>query len=99
MLHPHSGLSAFPKELVYQAIVEQTDGTTNTYIGLTSSTFKSRLGVHTNSFKEFLKDPNTKSRNIDKSVSWNLVDWGKPYSPVSGKCQLCNQENYYPEMA
>ena len=40
------------KDLIDQATVKQTDGATNTYIGLTSTTFKARLGVHTNSFKD-----------------------------------------------
>ena len=105
------GGKCITKELVYQATVKQTDGTTNTYIGLTSTTFKARLGVHKNSFKD--PDANQtslsnhiwdlKSKKMDHSVTWKLVDRGKPFSPVSGKCQLCIKEKFYilfhPEMA
>ena len=99
------------KELVYQATVTQTDKTTNTYIGLTSTTFKARLGVHKNSFKD--PDANQtslsnhiwdlKKKNLGYRVSWKLIDRAKHYSPVNGKCQLCIKEKFYilfyPEMA
>ena len=99
------------KDLVYQSTIDQADGISNTYIGLTSTTFKARLGVHKNSFKDPEANQTSlsnhiwdlKKRKIEYSVSWKLVDRGKPYSPVSGKCQLCIKEKYYilfhPEMA
>ena len=105
------GGKCLTKELVYQATVTQTDKTTNTYIGLTSTTFKARLGVHKNSFKD--PDANQtslsnhiwdlKKKNLGYRVSWKLIDRAKQYSPVNGKCQLCIKEKFYilfyPEMA
>ena len=99
------------KNLVYQTTVEQRDGETNTYIGLTSTTFKARLGVHKNSFKDPEANQTSlsthiwdlKKRKIEYSVTWKIVDRANPYSPVSGKCQLCIKEKFYilfhPEMA
>ena len=37
--------------MVYQAKVEEEQGTVETYTGLTASTFKVRHGGHKNSFK------------------------------------------------
>ena len=73
--------------------------------------FKKRLGVHTQTFK----DPNVsqtslsqyihelKNKGIQPTVTWKLIDRGKPFSPVHGVCNLCLKEKYYitykPEMA
>ena len=55
------------RELIYQATVKQTNGTENTYIGLTSTTFKARLGVHKNSFK----DPEANQTSLSSHI-WDL---------------------------
>ena len=89
----------------------QTVKTTNTYIGLSSTAFKARLGVHENSFNNPEANQTSlsnhiwdlKKKNLDYRVSWKLIDRAKPYSPVTGKCQLCIKEKFYilfyPEMA
>ena len=101
----------FTKNIVYQATVEEENGTPSTYVGLTSTTFKARLGVHKNSFID--PDANQtslskhvwdlKQKNIKHSISWKIVDRAKPFSPVTGKCQLCLKEKFYilfhPELA
>ena len=44
-----------------------------------------------------------KSKGIQPTVTWKLIDRGKPFSPVHGVCNLCLKEKYYitykPEMA
>ena len=36
-----------------------------------------------------------KRKNIDHSVTWKILDRGKPFSPVSNLCNLCTKEKYY----
>lgn len=91
------------KNLIYCATVTEEDQSTRTYTGLTSTTFKARLGVHHQSFRD--KEVNQtslskhiwdlKSKNIKHTVSWALVDRAKPYSPITGLCNLCIKEKYY----
>jgi hypothetical protein len=97
--------------IIYQATVTQPNKEVKTYIGLTSTDFKARLGNHKQSFVN--PDSNQtslskyilelKSNGIEPTVNWKLVDRGKKYSPVTGVCQLCTKEAYYiifkPEMA
>ena len=95
--------------IVYQTTVK-TNTQTDTYIGLCSTDFKKRLAVHKHSF--ISEDNQTslskhikklKNRNIDYELSWKLVTKAKPFSPVSGICNLCIKEKFYilfhPEMA
>ena len=97
--------------IVYQATVTAPSQDPKTYIGLTSTDFKARLGNHKQSFvnpdvnqtslsKHVLE---LKSRGLEPSLSWKLVDRGKIFSPVTGNCQLCTKEAYHiifkPEMA
>ena len=97
------------ENIVYQATVK-THTQTDTYIGLCSTDFKKRLAVHKHSF--ISEDNQTslskhikklKNRNIDYELSWKLVTKAKPFSPVSGICNLCIKEKFYilfhPEMA
>ena len=97
--------------IIYQATVTSQNQESKTYIGLTSTDFKARLGTHTQSFK----DPNVnqtslskhihdqKLKGIQPTVTWKIIDRGKPYSPVHGVCNLCLKEKFYitykPEMA
>ena len=75
---------------------------THTY-GLTSTTFKARLGVHKNSFKDPEANQTAlssqiwdlKKRKIGHTITWKLVDCVNPYSPLSRKCQLCVKEILY----
>ena len=74
------------------------------YIGLTESSFKERLYKHKNSFKYENKQNTTefsnfiwdqKSKNIDVSFEWIILDKAKPYSPGSRNCMLCLTEKCY----
>ena len=90
-------------DLIYNAEVTEADGKTRNYTGLASTTFKIRLGIHKQSFKN--KDINQtslskhiwnlKTKNIDYSLKWNILDRAKTYSPVTKTCALCLKEKYY----
>ena len=95
----------------YQATITIPNEEVKKYVGLTSSTFKARLAVHEQTFK----DPATSQTSLSKfvrklkgegknhQITWKLIDRGKPFSPISGVCQLCLKEKFYilykPEMA
>ena len=83
-----------------------------TYIGLTSTTFKERLGNHKKSFnhRKYIKETTLsqkrwqlKDEGIECDVSWKLIERAQPYSPITGLCALCTLEKYYiifkPELA
>ena len=83
--------------------MDKNDGTSEKYIGLTSMTFKASLGVHNNSFKDIEANQTSLSNHIwelknkkeTPKIKWKIVDRAKPFSPVTGKCQLCTKEKYY----
>ena len=93
--------------LIYQAIMTQPNQTKRTYIGQTSTNFKARLGVHKQTFGDkkvtqtSLSDHvwELKSKGFDpvaaEAISWKMIDRGRPFSPVSGVCQLCLKEKFY----
>ena len=69
-----------------------------------NSSFKDRLYKHKNSFKYENKRSTTglfnliwdqKSKNIDVSLEWSILDKAKPYSPDSRNCRLCLTEKYH----
>ena len=77
--------------------------TTETYVGLTEGTFKSRFLNHTSSFR------NTKNRHATElskyiwnlkdsktshSVSWRILQPRNPYSAKTKRCNLCRHEKY-----
>ena len=89
--------------IIYQATVKEPSSPPKTYIGLCSTDFKQRLGVHRQSFKDPTVNQTSlskhvheiKSRGVEPTISWKLIDRGHTYSPVSGVCQLCTREAYY----
>ena len=97
--------------LVYQATVK-TDITVNTYIGLSSPTFKLRIGNHKKDFKNpkyrhsttlssFIWDLKDKAAVFE--LDWKIIGRAQPFSPISGICNLCTLEKYHrlftPELA
>ena len=90
------------KNIIYNATIT-SGGKDSNYVGMCSTDFKSRLGVHKQSFK----NPNTnqtslskhvhrlKNENKDFGIKWKLIDRGKIFSPISGICSLCIKEAYY----
>ena len=90
------------KNIVYHAKVTQSDNIGTNYIGQTSLDFKARLAVHKQTFKDptvsqtslsiHLHKPN--ERNIKHEESWRIIGKGKPYTPSSKVCILCDNEKF-----
>jgi hypothetical protein len=85
---------------------------TDTYIGLTATSFKDRWRNHKSSFKTRNPKNSTKlskyiwelqDQKVDHEISWKIVSRAKPFNPVSNTCNLCTREKYFiifkPEMA
>ena len=95
---------------IYQATVtEVVSGKVETYIGLASTDWKKRLGVHKTSFKHKPK-PGAKSsnatelsnhiwklkeQNIENKIDWKILDRAQPYNPTTKMCRLCLTEKYH----
>ena len=70
---------------------------------MTSSNFKARLGVHTQSFNH--RDTNQtslsryiwelKDKNEEFKIKYKIVDRGYPYNPKTEKCLLCLKEKTF----
>ena len=91
------------KNVIYQATVTQEDQTKNSYTGLCSTEFKKRLAVHKQTFKDETKQQtslskftwNLKRKNKNYEITWKILDRGEPFSPISGRCELCLKEKFY----
>ena len=97
--------------VVYQATVKREDGITDTYIGLTSTSFKVRWRNHKSNFNTRNPKNSTalskhiwklKDQNVQNEVSWKIVSRARPFNHVTGVCNLCIREKYFiifkPEM-
>ena len=101
------------KSLVCQATVTTDDNRpSQTYVGLTENTFKTRFNNHKASFNSYQKRNSTelnkyvwdlKRENVDYSVRWKILKRAKSYNCASNRCNLCLWEKYYiickPELA
>ena len=95
----YSGRNSVPSYL------EQSDtNNIDTFTGLTADPFKSRYNNHTKSFrhKKYINDSELakhiwKLKDQDRSftISWKIIDMGKPFNPATKICQLCTREKYY----
>ena len=89
--------------VVYRAKVIDSDSNTNTYTGLTSTTFKKRYYKHRSTFEKKNHEPTTLSnhvwdlKNKQKSynISWRVVERAQDFNPATGKCRLCLKEKFY----
>jgi len=72
--------------------------------GMTSTTFKERLGNHTKSFNHEEYQTETalskyiwqlKRQKMKYGISWRVLDRAQPFNPVRGICPLCTLEKYY----
>ena len=67
--------------------------------------FQPLLGVHREAFKDHTKTTiqtslsryvwDLKNQGSQPNITWKLIDRGKPFSPVTGVCQLCTKEKFY----
>ena len=93
------------QNVICQASIQRLDNQkTETYIGLTSKTFKERWNNHKTSFR--LSSHKNESRlsiyvwelkeqNINFLISWKIKANTSSYSPASKKCWLCSKEKYF----
>ena len=91
--------------IIYQCVVKEPEnGKSESYIGLTSRTFKDRYTKHRSSINnENSKQKTTlskyiwdlKRRNVNFELKWKIISKAKPYSPSSKCCELCLREIYY----
>ena len=74
------------------------------YIGITENEFKTRYNQHTSSFKLCHKSSATslsehiwklKENNTDHTVTWKILEKAQPYTPTTGKCNLCTSKKVY----
>ena len=92
-------------EIVYQATVEHMNTNhVETYVGLSSQTFKARLAGHTKSFKHRRYSSDTtlsahvwklRDEGVPFQLTWRIIDRGKAYDYIKKKCDLCIKEKYH----
>ena len=89
-------------KVVYRATVT-TNNKTETYVGLTAGNFKKRWSKHKTDFSYSDKRNSTtlasyiwklKDDNVAHQVEFEIVCRAAPFSPVSGRCDLCTAEKY-----
>ena len=91
---------------MYQATVttHQNPPQVETYTGMTATQFKDRYKNHQQTFdKEAKKSQTTlsqhiwelKNQNIAFYMTWKIIGRAKPFSPVTGVCNLCTLEKYF----
>ena len=99
------------KEVVYQATLTTAEST-ETYVVLTATEFKTRWRNHQMSFKTESKKNDTelskhlwqlKDQKKDFAISWKILAKAKSYSNLTKRCNLCSTEKFYivykPDMA
>ena len=89
--------------VIYQATVT-TNHSSDTYIGLTETSFKTRYRNHTMSFRhskyrnqtELSKHIwNLKDACTDYQITWKILKRAHPYNSISKRCNLCLTEKYF----
>ena len=92
------------KGVIYQAKITRNDNKTETYIGLTENSFKTRYNEHKSNFKIEKKKHSTslseyvwklKEEKNDYSLSWTTIATAKAYTPETKTCNLCLEEKYF----
>ena len=91
--------------VIYQATVKRLDNQQiETYIGLTSRSFKERWTCHKTSFRLQSHQNETKlsvyiwslkHQGVDFELSWRIVAKTSAYSPATKKCWLCIKEKFF----
>ena len=91
-------------EVIYKAEVNGEGLTPETYTGLTSQTFKKRYYGHTSSFANRDSNSSTtlssyiwdlKDLDLNYNISWSDIARGKPFNPVTKRCNLCIKEKFH----
>ena len=91
------------KDIVYQATVTCGE-TSESYVGITATSFKARLANHKASFKSKEKRNATelskhiwdlKERDLDYAIKWKVLCKAPNYSNKTKKCHLCLAEKFF----
>ena len=91
-------------EVIYKVEVNGEGLTPETYTGLTSQTLKKRYHGHTSSFAKRDSNSSTnlssyiwdlKDLDMNYNISWSVIDRGKPFNPVTKRCNLCIKEKFH----
>ena len=93
------------KAIIYKAtVLDTTDNTSKSYIGLTEGPFKERFSNHKQSLtkpekanstrlsQHFWKLKQTNSNTSLNSIQWEIIRKSAPYMCGSRKCDLCTSE-------
>jgi hypothetical protein len=90
--------------VVYQATVTRLDNeTTETYVGISATDFKTRYRNHKTSLTHRDKQNQTelskhvwklKDASINHKITWKILKRARPYSNTTKKCKLCLTEKY-----
>ena len=93
------------KSLIYQATVSTNDNRPDqTYVGLTSNTFKIRYANHKSSFCNQKKKMSTelskyiwdlKEKKITYDIKWKILKKATAYNNTSDRCNLCLWEKFF----
>ena len=90
------------KEVVYQATIT-TQESSETYVGLTATDFKTRWRNHEMSFKHEKRRNDTelskyvwqlKDQKKNFTLSWKVLTKAKVYTNLTKRCNLCNTEKF-----
>ena len=89
--------------IVYQCTVHHND-TTQSYIEITATTFKSKYNAHKSSFKDKHLEHSTslskylwdlKAKNTNFGLKWRILTSASAYCNTTKRCNLCIQEKIY----
>ena len=91
------------ENVVYQATV-LSENDEQTYVGLTSTSFKARWSNHKTAFKHKKHKNDTtlaqhiwelQESDLNYTITWKFLGRAQPFSPVSGVCNLCTLEKWH----
>ena len=80
------------KNIIYQGTATLPSQEAKTYIGLTSTDVQERLANHKQSFRNPEVNQTSlnkyifesRSKGMESTVTWKIIDRGNTYSPISG---------------
>ena len=90
------------KNIVYRAEVI-TEKSTESYIGLTGTTFKERYRNHMSDIKKSESKPcqlvkyvkNLEEQKEKYNINWSVLTKATQFSPITNICNLCINEKYF----
>ena len=92
-----------PNHRIQARLIFDNNNTSETYIGLTENTFKTRYRNHSASFRHTKHRNSTelskhvwslKDNNIGYSISWRIISSSSSYNSSSKRCNHCLKEKF-----